>query len=77
MITLWIEGYATNGERSRAFVIGDFDAVAIDEAVQQFLDSPEYSPDKYGHHRLDEEGSHLLWGRQIFDNEDDARKSFG
>ena len=70
-IELWMEGFATNGERSDANKIGEYIAESFDDAIKQYmLENPNVKIDKYGTH-------YSNWGMRIFDNEVDARKSFG
>ncbi len=66
-----MEGFATNGERSDANKIGEYIAESFDDAIKQYmLEKPNVKIDKYGTH-------YSNWGMRIFDNEVDARKSFG
>lgn len=75
MIQVWSEGYAATGESSDAMFHGEFEAVDFADAVHQWLSTlkPE-SEKKYYSYR---DGKHMFWACQLFDNEADARKSFG
>jgi len=72
-IDLWSEGYAATGESSDAIFHGTFKSKDLRDAVIQFRDS------------LDDEGSKncidikrlTFWGCKFYDNESEARKSFG
>ena len=70
MIDLWIEGFSVSGNRSVAQHIGSFDTTDFATAVEMWskrIDS-----------KLVWDGSYYtVWGCRIFDNELDARKSFG
>ena len=72
-ITLWMEGYAATCEHSPAQNLGTYEALDLDEAVKHYMeghpDSVEW--DRFGR------GRHAIWACEIFDNEVDARKSFG
>lgn len=80
---IWIEGYAATGEHSTASYIGKGFGETFEEAVINFrypddgepinLDKDENQPDgfrRYG-------GRLCSWACGYFDNESDARKSFG
>jgi hypothetical protein len=72
-ISLWMEGYAATGERGVAQCLGNYNAKTIDEAVKEYMEKHPNSVDwdRYGR------GRHAIWACEIFDNERDARKSFG
>lgn len=81
LIPLWVEGYAATGNRGTAQLIGYYKGNNLDEAVQDFINT-DYDPESWGDYsppsRLGGHGMyHALWGCRIFDNEEDARKSFG
>lgn len=70
---IWSEGYAATGEYSNAQYHGTSEGDTFKEAVDNLLktwDQKEvgiyYNPDKL-----------TYWGCRFFDNETDARKSFG
>lgn len=70
-IELWMEGFATSGERSGADKIGEYIAENFDDAIRQYMkENPNVEIDKFG-------TRYSNWGMRIFDNEADARKSFG
>lgn len=64
---IWSEGYITNGERAGAHFHGRAMGDTFAEACRRLF-KDDYNYD-------DEKGTH--WGCRLFDNEDDARKSFG
>jgi hypothetical protein len=82
---IWSEGYAVSGNSSGAHFHGQFRAETFDEAVGKLN---EESVRKYGKPSA-EKGTVLdgrtmkpfddwrIWGCKLFDNEADARKSFG
>lgn len=67
---IWCEGYAANSERCRAALLGKYEAETWDEAVGKYMaDNPKrITKDSRGY---------TDWGCRLFDNEIDARKSFG
>lgn len=67
---IWCEGFATNGERGRANLLGTYEAETWDEAVQKYME------DHPGRITVDNRG-YTDWGCSLFDNETEARKSFG
>jgi len=68
---LWIEGYSVSGCRSKASLLGSYDANDIHDAVAQWREEICYVSNMWN-------GSfYEFWGCRIFDNEVEARKSFG
>jgi hypothetical protein len=67
---IWVEGYAVTGNRSGATLLGTYQAESWDEAVQKYM------TDNPGRLDVDSRG-YTDWGCRLFDNEADARKSFG
>lgn len=64
---IWSEGYAATGQSSGAISHGIVEAASFKEACDiKFEGDSLYSPDRM-----------TYWGCQLFDNESDARKSFG
>lgn len=70
---VWTEGYATTGESGDASFHGTFGGETFKDAVIAFKNS---LTDKYSISCIDVEGM-SFWGCRFFDNEGDARKSFG
>jgi hypothetical protein len=67
---IWAEGFRTSGEQGFATILGKENAESWDEAVEKYM---EKNP---GRIRKDSRG-YTDWGCRLFDNEADARKSFG
>jgi hypothetical protein len=68
---VWAEGYAATGEHGTASYVGSVEASSFEEACRLLHD-----PAGYG--ALGEVGGRpAYWGCRLFDNEADARKSFG
>jgi hypothetical protein len=73
-IKLWAEGYATNGNRSGATVLGEYLAKDFDDAMRQYmLENPKIDIEKSG----SGSGNYSSWACRIYDNEKQARKYFG
>lgn len=70
---IWSEGFAITGNSSTAQLLGKYPAVSFDDAVEMHL---QQHPASRAYH-TECEGVHTIWGCQLFDNETDARKSFG
>lgn len=67
---IWCEGFAITGNFGTAQLLGKYEAETWDEAVQK------YRKDNPG--RIKVQGKwYMDWGCRLFDNEADARKSFG
>lgn len=71
---LWMEGYKANGNSSEAHYLGTFEAASFEEACDKWADTLDVDS-KRDYHRNN--NSAVYWGCRIFDNESDARKSFG
>lgn len=64
---IWMEGYCCTGQSSTAFLVAKIEANSFQEACDiHFKGDPYYSPKTL-----------KCWGCRLFDNEADARKSFG
>lgn len=75
LFTIWAEGFAATGEAETAWQLNESPIVAanLDEAVQLYS---EASDSRYLFKR-DSNGTWTYWGCRLFDNESDARGSFG
>lgn len=72
---IWMEGYAMNGQMSVASFIGKAKGETFNDACRNFKyeKGEKLNLDKHYEHQ-----KHLsIWGCRLFDNEADARKSFG
>lgn len=70
---LWTEGYMATGESGEATFHGKFKGNTFKEAIQAFKDT---LTDERSIRCVDVEKK-KFWGCRFFDNEADARKSFG
>lgn len=67
---IWSEGFAATGECAGAHLLGKYNAETWDDAVRMYMqDNPKRIT-------VDSRG-YTDWGCRLFDNETDARKSFG
>jgi len=84
---IWMEGYAATGEHSDAQKIGEAEGDTFDDAVKNYMLRPTLLPhgikenDK-SRYRSEEAYANRrsnwnIWACNLFDNETDARKSFG
>lgn len=82
---IWMEGYMATGESGDAQKIGEGEGNTFDEAVKDYMNkNPKhgieengrgrYSSDEYYKNR---KSNWNIWACNLFDNETDARKSFG
>ncbi len=67
---IWVEGYAATGQSGEAMCLGIETANTWDEAVEKYMQKHQ------GKITKDSRG-YTDWGCRLFDNETDARKSFG
>jgi hypothetical protein len=90
---IWSEGYAATGEYSSAYCYGKFMGETFDDACINSrqhcslgLDTNSDGTYRRGNYRGDKiegkdkenkVGNYSIWACQLFDNEADARKSFG
>ena len=71
---IWIEGFAATGDRGYAQKVGTGIGETFKDAVLDWASKQRHLERDWG--RLDEERL-SLWGCRLFDNEVDARRSFG
>lgn len=71
VFTIWAEGYACTGQSSPAFLLGIVEAETFEQACVELANTtPEIR--KYF-----DQKRNTFWGCRLFDNESDARNSFG
>lgn len=69
---IWMEGYTATGEHETAQMIGKGTGSTFDEAVKDYMSkNPKNGIEENGR------SSWSIWACSLFDNEADARKSFG
>jgi hypothetical protein len=69
-----MEGYSATGQSSTAIYLGEFEGDSFNDACDNWsktIKQPEYYKSGTDKHRPS------YWACKIFDNEIDARKSFG
>ena len=71
MFEVWTEGYQATGERSPASFHGVFRAPTFADAVKRCVKEKKFDTRCFDPERLS------YWGCRFFDNEADARRSFG
>ncbi len=68
---IWREGFVGIEEHQTAQLIGQVEAETFDEAIKKYEEmNPLFIITKQGEH-------YTMFGDRLFDNEIDARKSFG
>ena len=72
--TIWSEGYADNGMSQGAICLGTYMAISFEDAINKYL---ERNPDMKEYYYIDSKGNHKIWGCRLYDNAEDAEKSFG
>lgn len=68
---VWAEGYAATGERGTATFVGSVRAATFVDACRILHN------DGWGQFSLTPDGQPMYWGCRLFDNEADARKTYG
>jgi hypothetical protein len=82
---IWMEGYAATCEHGTAQMIGKGFGSTFDEAVKDYMSkNPNHGIEENGKNRYISEDAYKnrrsnwnIWACSLFDNEADARKSFG
>jgi hypothetical protein len=82
---IWMEGYAATGESAKASLFAKEEGEDFDDAVRRYFDKhPRSDYDcrkRYAPRNSDGVmplvTTHSIWGCRLFDNESDARASFG
>lgn len=81
---IWMEGFSATGQQQEASLLGTYLAESFDDAVEEY--KKKHPADVNTRNRFaprNEQGVmpqltvHSIWGCRLFDNESDARKSFG
>ena len=74
---IWSEGFQTSGESSTAKLLDTIEATSFDEAVEKYA-TKQYPNEKDRNYWFkNTNGTWSFWGCRLYDNEIDARKSFG
>ena len=71
---IWMEGYAATGQSNTASLLSTEVAYNWDEAVAKYM---VMHPDEVDVREKDGIKIYSVWACRLFDNEVDARKSFG
>lgn len=71
---IWSEGYQASGDSGTAVYHDTIEAVSFDEACQKYADSDPMVKSQMKRHGP---GHWTYWACQMFDNEADARKTYG
>jgi len=74
---IWTEGYAATGEHGDASLMGEAEGATFDEAVDAFIAKHKEQNPNDAHHWKGSGRNAAFWACRVFDNEADARKSFG
>lgn len=68
---VWIEGFAATGESQTAQFLGSFEGETFINACKKAMVEKEWDMSCY------DENKNTYWACQFFDNEKEARASFG
>ena len=74
---VWMEGYSIQGDTSKAYLLGTEEALTFKEACVKLLE--RLGEDKQLGWKMTyyKPETNTYWGCRFFNNEADARKSFG
>ena len=70
---IWMEGFRITGDVGTARMLGVIQAESFAEACDKLCSPPEWQAQ---HGNYDKE-RRTVWGCRLFDNETDARRSYG
>lgn len=74
---IWSEGFCCTGQSGTAQCVArNVEADSFIDAVRKWYNSEPDAKNKYGDLSIKKDKA-FLWGCKLFDNEADARKSFG
>ena len=82
-IEIWSEGYSIQGGSGKAHLVAVYEADSFNEAVEKYnktviINQNRRSGSGWRKLKADyRDGFWRIWGCRLFDNEADARKSFG
>lgn len=81
-IQIWSEGYIIQGGNGKAYLVAVVEADSFNEAVEKYNETIKIPDNRrestWGKLKADwRDGIWSIWGCRLFDNEADARKSFG
>ena len=68
---VWAEGYRANGDRANAHLIGSIESDSFENACNTLIRICGMDDHNWDKEKL------TYWGCRLFDNEIDARKTFG
>lgn len=74
--SIWAEGYRATCEHGYATFVGSIHGTDFADAVKNWSDAHPGWMQPYEIRNM-EEGKLAIWGCKLFDNEADARRSFG
>lgn len=70
-IQIWSEGFSVTGQQSGAILLWEGLAKDFEDAVSKYREANPTSEIRTA------DNGYYIWGCELFDNEQDARKSFG
>lgn len=73
---VWIEGHSCTGSSNTATFLGTYSGENFEEAAL-YACTAFFNPYEPAFYYVDSEGTSSYWGCRLFDNEVEARKSFG
>jgi hypothetical protein len=74
LFEIWMEGYSATGQHEKAQLIGTGLGITFDDAIRDYMaKTPNHGIEKSNGPR----SNWSIWACDLFNNEKDARKSFG
>lgn len=68
---IWLEGFSITGSHGKAECLGIYEGETFEKACETALEHEGYDMDFYN------DKTNTYWGCRLFDNEGQARASFG
>ena len=75
-IEIWMEGYIATGESNKAMKIWEGQADSFDDAIIKYEQEENVTVDRYTGDQA-KRSKYGIWACRLFDNESQARQSFG
>lgn len=77
LFEIWMEGFAVTGHHGVAQKLGEAYGTTFEDAIKNYMDKNPDSGIQSGYKNYHASGGYHIWGCKLYDNEKDARESFG
>ena len=77
LFEIWMEGFAVTGHHGVAQKLGEAYGTTFEDAIKNYMDKNPDSGIQSDYKNYHASGGYHIWGCKLYDNEKDARESFG